>query len=186
MQLIKFFMAIVLVQIITVALVSLSPMDYSTISILRLVIPMLFISLIVSFWLSSISNSCHRDTEEKTKRKFEKERAKLKGDFASEREKIKVNAERAKIKVVKEAQQNIAIEATKTHAKANFKVGASVAGVIAVGGLFVFAQMVTVGLLALTTAGGALGGYYYRGKRIENKRLEELEIIDAKIIEHKK
>ena len=60
------------------------------------------------------------------------------------------------------------------------------AGVIAVGGLFVFAQMITVGLLTLTTAGGALGGYYYRGRRIENRELDKLEIIDTKVIENKR
>ena len=186
MQLLKIFMGTILVQIATISLVLLSPPDLTMIGILRLAIPLLFIALIASFWFTSLSKFSYKDAEEKIKRKFLKEREKLKGDFASEREKIKVNAERAKIKVVKEAQQNIAFESSKTHAKANFKVGASVAGVIAVGGLFVFAQMVTVGLLALTTAGGALGGYYYKGRRIETRRREKLEIIDTKIIEHKK
>jgi ABC-type multidrug transport system fused ATPase/permease subunit len=197
MQLLKLFFGILLVQMATVILMYLSPPDFTTIGMARLGIPLLFISLMASFWFLSISQYFYKDTEEKIKRDFAKEREKIKSDFAKEREKIKsdfasereklqINAERAKIKVIKEAEKNIAYEATKTHAKANFKVGLSVAGVIAVGGLFVFAQMVTVGLLALTTAGGAIGGYYYRGKRLENKRREELEIIDANIIEHKK
>ncbi len=54
--------------------------------------------------------------------------------------------------------------------KQNFKVGASFAGVLGIGALFVFAQMVTVGLIALSAIGGAIGGYYLRGKR--QKRLE--------------
>ena len=51
-----------------------------------------------------------------------------------------------------------------------------------VGALFVFAQMVTAGLLTMTAAGGAIGGYYWRGKRIEGQRLKELEVIDTKVI----
>jgi hypothetical protein len=85
--------------------------------------------------------------------------------------------------VVKQAQKDIAKEAKITHARANFKVGAAFAGVIGVGGLFIFAQLLTAGLLTLRAAGSALGCYYYRGKRIENKKYKELEVIDTKVIE---
>ena len=197
MQMLKFLGAILLVQVASVTIVLLFPTDFSMLGITRLIIPLLIIALMASFWFVSLSNYFHKDAEDKIKIAFEqekmrinnefaKEKDKIKSEFASEKEKIKVDAEKEKIKVIKEAQQNITLESTKTHAKANFKVGASVAGVIAVGGLFVFTQMITVGLLALTTAGGALGGYYYKGRRLENqKRRKELEVIDAKIIEHK-
>jgi ABC-type multidrug transport system fused ATPase/permease subunit len=207
MQILKFLGATVLVQIATVTIVLLFPTDFSMLGISRLIIPLLIIALMASFWFATLSNFFHKDAEDKIKIAFEKEKMrinsafakekdkiksefasekdKIKSEFASEKEKIKVDAEKEKIKVIKEAQQNITLESTKTHAKANFKVGASVAGVIAVGGLFVFTQMITMGLLALTTAGGALGGYYYKGRRLETQRRKELEVIDAKIIEHK-
>jgi len=50
------------------------------------------------------------------------------------------------------------------------------------GALFVFAQLVTAGLLTMTAAGGAIGGYYWRGRRIESSRLKQLEVIDTKVI----
>jgi len=34
----------------------------------------------------------------------------------------------------------------------------------------------------MTAAGGVIGGYYWRGKRIANSNLKELEIIDTKVI----
>ena len=172
MQLLKIFLAIILVQIITGVMVFMTPTNPTQGELFRLAIPLVFISLIVAFWLTSLSAYSRKHSEEK-----------LKNTFTKEREKIQVNAEKEKLKVVKEAQQDIAREAKVTYAKANFKVGAAFAGTMAIGALFVFAQMVTVGLLAMTAAGGAAGGYYYRGKRLEHKRNEELPIIDVKVIE---
>ncbi len=58
-------------------------------------------------------------------------------EFASEREELKLSAEKAKREIEreaqKEAQRNILKETTKTQAKANFKVGASFAGVLGIG-----------------------------------------------------
>ncbi|NOZ90561.1 MAG: hypothetical protein GXO60_04655 [Epsilonproteobacteria bacterium] len=175
MQLLKFLFGIILVQIVTVSLILLSGDDFTTIGVLRLAIPLLFIALIISFWFSSI-----------TKEYSNCEINKIKDDFATEREKLKVNAERAKRRIEKEAQKNIKKEATSTHAKANFKVGLAFAGVLGVGALFVFTQMITASLLALSATGGALGGYYWRGKREENKNSlkeisdkSEYKVIDS-------
>jgi len=178
LQFIKFFFGIVLVQIITVVLVKLSDNNLDTIGILRLVIPILSISLILAFWFSSMTEHFKKDAIDK-----------LKNKFAKERETLKVNAEKAKTKLIKETQKSIAYEAKTTHAKANFKVGVAVTGALAVGGLFIFAQMMTVGLLMMTTAGGAIGGYYWRGKRLRynnhQNNSKEIEFTDVKVIESK-
>jgi uncharacterized protein YcfJ len=163
-------------------MVLLLPKEPTTQSIIQTIIPLLFIALIISFWFTSLSAHDKKDAL------YKKE-----GDFAKEREKLKVKAEKEKIRTMKEAQKEIVHEATKTHAKANFKVGASFAGLLAVGGLFVFAQMVTAGLLVMTATGGVLGGYYWRGKRFKNQQLgnptsshNNLTYTDVKVIESKK
>ena len=171
MQVLKFLLGIVLVQVVTALLIYLSPSALDEMSLLRLLIPLFFVALMVAFWFSSLSAHSKKDTEHK-----------LSSKFAKEREELRVKAEQAKTRVVKQAQKDIANEAKVTHAKANFKVGASFAGVLAVGGLFMLAQLVTVGLLTMTAAGGAIGGYYWRGKRLDNKRFEALEVIDTKVI----
>jgi len=47
----------------------------------------------------------------------------------------------------------------------------------------------TIGLLMMTTAGGAIGGYYWRGKRLGNSNHQnnpkEIEFTDVKVIESK-
>ncbi len=165
MHVLKYFFAIVLVQGITATLVLLSPSSFDNEVLLRLIVPLLFVAVLMAFWLSSLAGHTHKDTV-----------SKMKDSFAKEREDIRVKAEK-----------NIAREAKTTHAKANFKVGAAFAGVLGVGVLFVFAQMMTAALLTLTAAGGAATGYFYRGKRLAKREaeLKQLEIIDVKAIESK-
>ena len=172
MQVLKFLLGTILVQLITAVLIYISPINLDdSSSLLRLVLPLFFMALMVAFWFSSLSSSFQKDTEHKMTNKF-----------AKEREELRVKAERAKTRVVKQAQKEIAKEATVTHAKANFKVGVAFAGVMGVGALFIFAQLITAGLLTMTAAGGVIGGYYWRGKRIENTKPKELEIIDTKVL----
>jgi len=53
--------------------------------------------------------------------------------------------------------------------------------------LFVFAQMITVGLMVMTATGGAMGGYIWRGKRLENQNRKEIEVSkNFKVIATKK
>lgn len=175
MQVIKFLFGIILAQTATYFLIILAPNGLNINGYLRIGIPLLFIALILAFWFNSIAGHHKKDAI-----------GKMKDDFANEREKIKTNAQRAKDRVVKAAQRDIAKETAKVHSKANFKVGAAFAGMLGVGALFVFAQMMTAGLLAISATVGAMGGYYWRGKRIENRQLKELEYrSDIKVINSK-
>ena len=163
MNLLKFFFGIILVQVATYILIFLSPDELNMIGILRLAIPLFIIALILAFWFTSIAGHHSKDAI-----------SKVKDDFTNEKEKLRINAQRAKERVIKEAHRNIAKETQKAHAKANFKVGAAFAGMIGVGALFIFAQMLTAGLLAISASLGAMGGYYWRGRRLENEKHREI------------
>ena len=149
----RFLVGIFLVQIATVSLVLLSP-ELVGLSWLRLIVPVAVIGFFAAFWLNAIA-----------KHKSKDDVAQLNDQHLKEKAKIQLNAERAKTKIVKQTQQQIAREAKITHAKANFKVGASFAGVVAVGALMLITELFTIGLLTLATAGGALGGYVLRVRR---------------------
>ncbi|CAA6826399.1 MAG: Unknown protein [uncultured Sulfurovum sp.] len=173
-NILKFFFGIVLAQVATYALFVLSPTDsLSSVSgMLRFVVPLLFIALALAFWFASIAS--HHS----------------KNSFVKERETLRKETQRDKERIIKEAQRNITVESTKTHAKANFKVGAAFAGALGVGALFVFAQMVTAGLLALAATGGAMGGYYIRSKKAQKENLLSIDaprdaLEDVEVIEHK-
>ena len=155
----RFLSGIIILQAATVALVLLAPQDLSGLAWLRLIIPLLFIGVFTAFWFSTIA-----------KQKNKEELADLHQQHAREREKIQVNAERAKTRLIKKTQKEIAREAKITHGKANFKVGAALAGVMGLGALMLLTQFLTLGIFTLTTAGGVSGGYLYRGRKEQQNR----------------
>ncbi len=150
----RFLLGILILQVATVALVFLAPENLTGIAWLRLIIPLLLIGIFTAFWFSSIS-----------KHKSKEQLSSLEQQHAREREKLQVNAERAKTRLIKKTQKEIAREAKITHGKANFKVGAALAGVMGLGALMLLTQFLTLGIVTLTTAGGVLGGYLYRGRK---------------------
>ncbi|HIP94782.1 MAG TPA: hypothetical protein EYH20_05545 [Leucothrix sp.] len=160
----RFFLGILLIQSATVALVLLAPENLQGLAWLRLLIPLLVVGFFSAFWFSSMSKHKNKD-----------EISQIQAQHAREREKLQVNAERAKTRLIKKTQQQIAKETKIAHGKANFKVGAALAGVMGFGALMLLTQFLTLGVVTLTTAGGALGGYFYRSRKEKNGRLNYSE-----------
>ena len=148
----RFFPAILLIQIITAALIfALIKGEYDNQLLVILAVFWLIISILTSFWFSSIANHVHKDALAKTV-----------DEHAREREKIRVNAERQKTKVLKNSHEEILKESRRVNRKANMKVGSILVFSAAVGGVMLFTQFITAGLLILGTAGGGLAGYLGR------------------------
>lgn len=162
-KMLRFLLGILVIQAATLLLVLLAPDDLQGIGWFRLIIPLILMGVFSAFWFSSIANHLSKDQLNQ-----------LKEEHAREREKIQLNAERAKTRLVKKTQQQIAKESKIAHGKANFKVGAALAGVMGLGALMLLTQFLTLGVITLTTAGGALGGYLYRGRKESQNRLVEL------------
>jgi hypothetical protein len=111
----------------------------------------LVISLVTAFWFESIARHLKKDAV-----------TQVKDEFSRERENLRVNAERQKSRLIKKSHEQINRETNRAHARASFKVGGALVGVIAAGTLMVFTQFMTLGLLLLATGGGALAGYMAR------------------------
>ena len=155
----RFLIGIIIIQIATVSLVLLAPDDLEGIAWLRLIVPLIVVDFFAAFWFSSIANNKSKD-----------DLSSLQAKHAKEREKLQVNAERAKTRILKKTQQQIAKEAKLAHGKANFKVGATLAGAVSFGALMLLTEMFTLGIMTITTAGGALGGYLYRVNKDRKER----------------
>lgn len=154
----RFLPGLILLQIITLSLFLLAPEDLSGWGWLRIGIPLLISAVLIAFWFGSLAVQMRQDAINR-----------LKERHALERENIKVSAERAKHKVTKDAQKQVEKEIRRTSSKANFKVGAAVAGVVGLGGLLILTQFITLGIMLMTTAGGAMGGYMLRYKQEREK-----------------
>lgn len=157
----KFLPGIILVQLVAIALffaVTRINLDNTQLILTIGLLEILF-SVLAAFWFSSIARQRHLNELEL-----------IREEHAREREKIRVHAERQKSRIINKSQKELLRETRRAHAAANFKVGAAFAGALAFGGVMLYSQFVTFGLLVLTTAGGGLAGYLARGKHLGPSR----------------
>jgi len=158
----KFFLAILGVQLVTAVLVLVIPFDPAQpATLVRPVAPILLIGLLSAFWFSSFAAHLTR-----------KKISRLKEEFAGEREKIRVNAERAKARLLKRTYRQTARLERQRELRTNLKIGLAFGISLAAGALLLMGNFLTMGLLTLTTAVGALGGYLFRGSREAGKKAE--------------
>ena len=157
----KFLPGIILVQLVTIALFFAVTQIYldNTQLILSIGLLEILFSLLAAFWFSSIARQCHMAELEA-----------IREEHARKREKIRVNAERQKSKIINTSRKQLLRESRRAHAAANLKVGVAFAAALAFGSVMLYSQFVTFGLLVLTTAGGGLAGYLARGKQLERIR----------------
>jgi hypothetical protein len=147
----KFLLAILLVQAATAiqVAVALRSDNWEVWALLALLTVSL--SLGAALWFASLLR--HATTAAVSR---------VKEGFSREREQIRVRAEREKARVVKQSQERIIKDRSRTQNQANVKVGAAFVGVAALGGILLLTQFVTLGFLALTAAGGGIAGYVVR------------------------
>lgn len=145
----RFLAGIVVLETVTVVLTITSGLEYG---IWRPWWPVLValgvIALLAAFWFSALAGNLRRDEIEK-----------LRADFARQRETLRVKAEREKTRIVRHSQKTIEKQTRRSEARASVKVGAALTAAAGAGLLMLLTNFVTLGLLTITGAGGALGGY---------------------------
>lgn len=151
----KFLAGILLVQLATGLLVIVGLRTDSREVWLLLTMLAMTLGLLSAFWFTSIT---HHAKKEAT--------AQVREGFSREREKIRLRAEREKSRLMEKNHQRLIKEKDRYHTRSNLKSGALFAGVLALGGILAFTQFFTFGLLLMTTAGGALGGYLLHSRQL--------------------
>jgi hypothetical protein len=109
---------------------------------------------VIALWLSAVSEHARKEALSKAE-----------ASFSRQREKIRVRAEQDKTKEIKNAQRQIQRETQRSKTGSNIKTGIVIGGAASAGLLLLLTQMVTLGLLTLTTAGGAALGYGIRSRQ---------------------
>jgi hypothetical protein len=114
----------------------------------------LLIGIFAALWFAAIASGTRHHAV-----------ARVKDDFAREREKIRVQSEKDKSKLIAQTHRETLKTIRRVQAGASFKVGLGVAALLGLGGIMLVTKFVTVGLLTLSTAGGALLGYVVRARQ---------------------
>ena len=122
---------------------------------------------------------------EREKAGIAEERSKLQERHARERERILLEAERDKANVVTESYRHLEKEIRRAHGKANFKVGVAFTLAAAAGGVMVFSQLVTVGMMVLVASGSGLAGYLTRARHERLSRQKQISTDEYKLLERK-
>ena len=150
----KFLVGILLVQGIAAILV------YAALNTDQALLWVLFaglalgIGFLTALWFGSLSSHLGKEAV-----------ARVREGFLKEREQIRVKAEKEKTKVIRQSHQQLTKERKRAQSKASIRAGVSFATVAGLGALMLLTQFFTVGLLTLTTAGGAFGGYLLRARQ---------------------
>lgn len=145
----QFLAGIILIQLVTALLVLVVGRDAETLAEwLPVAVAGAMIALIAAFWFASLAA-----------RRNDAALERLRAEFAREREGLRVTAEREKTRLVRKSHKTLVKATRRVESRASFKVGVAVASAAGLGLLMMVANFVTLGLVTLTGAGAALGGY---------------------------
>jgi len=163
----KYLLGILIIQVATVAMTLAAIKSDDQELWLAVLLLGLIIGLVTAFWFSSIAGHAKKDAL-----------ANAKDVFSKEREKLRVNAERQKTRLIRKSHEEIRKETNRAHARSSFKLGAGFIGIVATGSLMIFTQFLTLGLLTLAVGGGALGGYLMRIRQEIVSRNKEAFVVN--------
>lgn len=163
-SMLKFFAGILLVQAITAAQVILALRSQQPEVWLMLALFAASTGFLAALWFSSVASHGVRNAISKANARLSRER-----------ERVRTLAEQEKAQVIAQSHEQVARARSRAEARAHMKVGAAVAATVGLGGLVLLTQFVTLGLLALSSAGGAVGGYLFRVRQ-EQRRERHVSI----------
>lgn len=152
-SLIKFLIGIFLLQAVTVLLVYTAERTNLAETWWLFLSLGLAIGALVAFWFTSLAEGNRHKAE-----------SQLKERHFREREAIRVKAEKERAEALKTTAQLVAKARARAASGNMLKTGAIVSGGVGVA-LLMMTQFITVGLLALTTAGGLMLGYGVRARQ---------------------
>ena len=162
----KYLLGILIIQAATVAMTHAAIKSDDQELWLAVLLLALILGLVTAFWFASIASHARKDAL-----------ANAKDEFSKERERLRVNAERQKTRLLRKSHEEIRKETNRAHARSSFKLGAGFIGIVAAGSLMIFSQLLPLGFLTLAVGGGALGGYLIRVRQEVVARQREALLI---------
>lgn len=160
---VKLFLAIVLVQGVTALLLHVWWQMGSTDIALTFAALALASALFAALWVGSLAR---RHSAEALIR--------AEGDLARERERHKRLTAEEKAKAVAQARRLVERETQRVRGRSNVKLYTAFAGVAGLGTLLLLTQFLSLGVLLISSSGGAVAGYLLRARQ-ETRRHTAIE-----------
>lgn len=112
------------------------------------------VTLLAAIWFGSIADHVRKDAL-----------LGARASHAREREDLVVTAELEKRAALEQSHQRLMQATARAQAQASWRLGLGLTGLVALGGILLAIEFMTVGLLVMAAAGGALGGYVLRARQ---------------------
>jgi len=119
------------------------------------------VAVMTALWFNAIAENARKTSL-----------ARAQDSFSREREKLRLRAEEDKAREVRNTQRQAERQRQRARVGSQVKTGLLIAGGAGAALLLLLTQMISLGMLALTTAGGAAIGY---GVRARQERLGKVE-----------
>ena len=172
----KYLPGIILVQIVSVALLWINRASSVEDLLLRAVLPAALLSIVTALWFAAISRietqqahakllEEHFKEREELSKALERTRSDVMQEASAEQARLMEKASASREELVKQTHKEMIKAERRASRSANMKVGAAFAAVTLAGVGLLFVQFMTLGLLTITAASGALGGYLLRWKQ---------------------
>ena len=172
----RFLPGIVLVQVVTLALFWVNLEAELPLLLLRAGVPALIIGCVTALWLSTLgrieaeqrnATLCeqHASEREQLHREIERARSDVLQQASADKAQLLERAHVERARLVEETHQRLLKGERSISRRANLKVGLAFMAVTSLGVLMLLTELMTLGILTISTAGGAMGGYLLRWRQ---------------------
>ena len=172
----RYLPGIVLIQVVTLALFWVNQGATMENLLLRAGLPAAIIACVTALWLSTLGRmdgdrrnaelrEKHASEREQLNREIERTRSEILQQASADKAQIQERAHVERERLVKQTHKQLMQRERSISRRANVKVALAFMAVSGLGVLMLVTNMMTLGLLTITTAGGALGGYLLRWRQ---------------------
>ncbi len=197
----RYLPGIVLIQVVTLALFWVNQGATIENLLLRAGLPAAIIACVTALWLSTLGRmdaerrnadlrEKHASDREQLNREIERTRSEVLQKASADKAQIQERAHVERERLVNQTHKQLMQRERSISRRANLKVGLAFMAVSGLGVLMLVTNMLTLGLLTITTAGGALGGYLlrWRQSRLALDRLSEAlpdaDLPGSRVVDH--
>lgn len=168
--LLRFLPGLILVQLVAVALYAVRHRVADDGDLLQAVglgvlLPAAVVTLVTALWFANLARQLAERRHAELIERHAREREELKVSAVLERERVKGDAARERDEALENVRRQARRDERRANRAASLKVGGAWMAATAIGVLFLFTELLTLGLLTITSAGGALGGYLLRWRQ---------------------